>query len=74
MDGRGDDDFQKTEIPILISDWERRAGGGEEREGLKLPDLEERGRRRSQDFTNLRLKFIEHTGERGGDVRNAGRC
>ena len=29
--------------------------------------MEKRGRRRSQDFTNLRLKFIEHTGEGAGD-------
>ena len=43
----------------LIYDWERRAGGGEGREELALPAVEERGRRRSQEFTKLRLKFTE---------------
>ena len=56
---REEDIFQKVEISNLISDWERRAGGGEGKEELALPAVEERGRRRSQEFTNLRLKFIE---------------
>ena len=43
----------------LISDWEKRAGGGEGREELALPAVEERGRRRSQEFTKLRQKFTE---------------
>ena len=63
-DAKGDRDFQRTEIASLISDWENRAGGGDD---LKLPELEDRGRRRSQDFTNLRQIFVEHSGGIGGD-------
>ena len=38
--GREDDykaDFQKSDIATIISDWERRAGGGEEMDSLALP-------------------------------------
>ena len=56
----------------LISEPLYLTGGGEEREELKLPAVEERGRRRSQEFTNLRLKFIEH-GEEGKSVKMSAR-
>ena len=61
-------EFQKTEISNLIADWESRAGGGDL---LKPPELEDRGRRRSQEFTNLRLKFMEHSGGVGDDLKTA---
>ena len=61
-----DEDFQKAEIQTLISGWESRAGGGN---GLKPPELEDRGRRRSQEFTNLRLKLMEQSGGVGDECR-----
>ena len=61
-------DFQKTEVNNLIADWEARAGGGDL---LKPPELEDRGRRRSEEFTILRLKFMEHDGGVGEDIETA---
>ena len=76
--GDGDEDgrnsnFQKTEVAILISDWERRAGGGEERDCLQLPDMDGRGRVRrvSQEFTDLRQKFVGQSKEGGGSKMTA---
>ena len=45
-----------------------RAGGGDL---LKPPELEDRGRRRSEEFTILRLKFMEHDGGVGEDKETA---
>ena len=61
-------DFQKTEVGNLIADWEARAGGGDL---LKPPELEDRGRRRSEEFTILRLKFMEHDGGVREDKKTA---
>ena len=38
---------------------------------VKSPSTPGLSRRRSQDFTNLRQKFIEHSGGRGGDEISA---
>ena len=42
---REDEGFQQTEVDILISEWEKRAGGGEV-DSLALPDNGGRERRR----------------------------
>ena len=67
---RKDEGFQQTEVNILISEWEKRAGGGEV-DSLALPDNGGRERRRSQDFQELRQKFVDI--EEGGGVQSDAR-
>ena len=59
-----------SDVSILISDWEKRAGGGEGEEDNGLQDRERMGRRVSQEFQELRQKFVDH--EEGGEEELAG--
>ena len=58
----------KTDVYGLISEWERRVGGGDCGDSLELPDMDggDRGRRVSQEFTELRQKYVDFGGEGGG--------
>ena len=67
---REDEGFQQTEVNILISEWEKRAGGGEV-DSLALPDSGGRERRMSQEFQELRQKFVDH--EEGGGGQSGAR-
>ena len=56
--------FKKLDVKCLILAWEqqekeRRRGEGE----LKVPDCKRKGRRRSQEFTNLYGKFESKRGK-----------
>ena len=55
------DSFQRTEVSSLISEWESRARGGEGMQKLELPEESDhgRGRRMSQEFKQIRQKFVE---------------
>jgi hypothetical protein len=55
------DSFQRREVSNLISEWESRAGGGDGMEKLELPEesIHGRGRRMSQEFKQIRQKFVE---------------
>jgi hypothetical protein len=64
-DRRGDgidtgsvESFRKTEVSSLISEWESRARGGEERDMLELPEENDfgRGRRVRQEFQQVRRR------------------
>ena len=55
---------------MLISDWERRSGGGEAEEDDNLHDTGRGMRRVSQDFKELRQKFVDHM--EGGEEEFAG--
>ena len=57
--GRENETFRSLDMRTLISKWEDRAGGGEGRNELPLPTVEGGGRRKSQDFTELILKFTD---------------
>ena len=52
----------------LISKWEKRAGGGDCGDSLKLPHMVggDGGRRVSQEFTELRQRYVDSAGEGGG--------
>ena len=58
----------ETEVAKLISKWEKRAGGGDCGDSLKLPDMVggDRGRRVSQEFTELRQRYVDSAEEGGG--------
>jgi hypothetical protein len=51
-------------VSSLISEWEDRARGGEERSRLELPEESDpgRGRRASQEFQQVRQKFVVEEG------------
>ena len=65
--------FRKKEVSSLISEWESRARGGEEMERLELPEDDDhgRGRRMSQEFQQVRQKFVEKEGGAIIDVKTA---
>ena len=58
----------ETEVAKLISKWEKRAGGGDCGDSLKLPDMVggDGGRRVSQEFTELRQRYVDCAEEGGG--------
>ena len=59
-----------SDVSILITDWEKRAGGGEGEEDNGIQDRERKGRRVSQEFHELRQKFVDH--EEGGEKELTG--
>ena len=63
--------LRKNEVSILISDWEMRAGGGEVGDSWNLPDTMRSKRRVSQEFIELRQKFVDHS--EGGGAKLTGR-
>ena len=56
--------FGWGDVSILITDWEKRAGGGEGKESNGTQVEERKERRVSQEFQELRQKFVDH--EEGG--------
>ena len=73
--GRGEDmkdDFHGSDIATIISDWERRARGGEEMDSLKVNMERDRDRRRvSQEFSGVLQKFVDMEREVGEERRTA---
>ena len=56
--------FGWGDVSILITDWEKRAGGGEGEENNGTQVEERKERRVSQEFQELRQKFVDN--EEGG--------
>ena len=62
---RGENDIgresflEEKGVKTLIQDWERRAGGGEEVQALQMPSDKNSHRRVSEEFTRVRLKFVD---------------
>ena len=56
-------------IATIISDWERRARGGEDMDSLKVNVERDRGKRRvSQEFSGVLQKFVDMERGVGDDM------
>ena len=65
------DDFLGSDIATIISDWERRAGGGEGMGSLTVTVERSRERRRvSQEFSGVLQKFVDLERE-GGEAKKS---
>ena len=62
------DALKWNDVSVLISDWEMRSGGGEAGESGNLHDTGRGMRRVSQEFKELRQKFVEHSEGGGGKL------